>query len=77
MQLSRLQQPLRAAMRTSIRPSLPFSGGQRPSLPRLAVDGANRAVEGLRHATVKAQGAYKLTSKKTIPKKLGPKKTAG
>jgi hypothetical protein len=38
---------------------------------------ANAAVEGRRYATVKAQGAYKLKDKKTIPKKLGAKKTGG
>ncbi|KAI1422521.1 ribosomal L27 protein-domain-containing protein [Xylaria sp. FL1777] len=36
---------------------------------------ANAVVEGRRHATVKAQGAYKLRDSSTIPKKLGAKKT--
>lgn len=35
----------------------------------------NAAVEGRRYAHVKAQGAYRLTNKKTIPKKMGAKKT--
>ncbi|KAK4139521.1 ribosomal L27 protein-domain-containing protein [Dichotomopilus funicola] len=36
---------------------------------------AGSAVEGRRYASVKAQGAYKIKSKKTIPKKMGAKKT--
>ncbi len=39
--------------------------------------GLNAAVEGRRNASVKAQGAYKLKKKKTLPKKLGCKKTGG
>ncbi|KAI1169928.1 ribosomal L27 protein-domain-containing protein [Nemania sp. FL0916] len=35
----------------------------------------NAVVEGRRHATVKAQGAYRLRDSSTIPKKLGAKKT--
>lgn len=38
---------------------------------------AGSAVEGRRYASVKAQGAYKIKSKKTIPKKMGAKKTGG
>lgn len=38
---------------------------------------ANAAVQGKRYASVKSQGAYKVKSKKTIPKKLGAKKTGG
>jgi len=46
---------------------------------QLRIDGAsaNVAVQGRRYASVKAQGAYRLTNKKTIPKKLGAKKTGG
>lgn len=32
-------------------------------------------VEGRRHASVKSQGAYKISMKKTIPKKMGAKRT--
>ncbi|CCC13881.1 hypothetical protein SMACR_07950 [Sordaria macrospora] len=42
---------------------------------RIGPTSSNVAVEGRRYASVKAQGAYKLTAKKTIPKKLGAKKT--
>lgn len=38
---------------------------------------ANAAVLGRRYASVKSQGAYRVKSKKTIPKKLGAKKTGG
>ena len=44
---------------------------------RIGPTSSNVIVEGRRYATVKAQGAYKLTAKKTIPKKLGAKKTGG
>ncbi|KAK1750514.1 ribosomal L27 protein-domain-containing protein [Echria macrotheca] len=40
---------------------------------QLRITGA--AVEGRRYASVKSQGAYKLKNKKTIPKKLGAKRT--
>lgn len=43
---------------------------------QLQING-NAAVEGRRYASVKSQGAYKLRSNKTIPKKLGAKKTGG
>ncbi|KAK5655670.1 hypothetical protein OQA88_5603 [Cercophora sp. LCS_1] len=41
---------------------------------QLRIDGS-AAVQGRRYASVKSQGAYKLRSNKTIPKKLGAKKT--
>jgi large subunit ribosomal protein L27 len=34
-------------------------------------------ISGRRHASVKAQGAYKLRPKRTIPKKLGAKRATG
>lgn len=43
-----------------------------PSSPAPAV-----VVQGRRYASVKSQGAYKVKSKKTIPKKMGAKKTGG
>lgn len=46
------------------------------SLAALRID-ANAAVQGRRYASVKSQGAYRLKPKKTIPKKLGAKKTGG
>lgn len=49
--------------------------------PRMAVApamGAQQlAVQGVRFASVKAQGAYKKKSKRGIPKKLGAKRTGG
>ncbi|KAK3948023.1 ribosomal L27 protein-domain-containing protein [Pseudoneurospora amorphoporcata] len=42
---------------------------------RIGPTSSNVVVQGRRYASVKAQGAYKLTAKKTIPKKLGAKKT--
>lgn len=38
---------------------------------------ANAIVQGQRHASVKAQGAYRKKSKRGIPKKLGAKRTGG
>lgn len=38
---------------------------------------ANALVEGRRGAKVKSQGAYKYKPKRTIPKKLGAKRTGG
>lgn len=38
---------------------------------------ANAMVLGQRHASVKAQGAYKKKSKRGIPKKLGAKRIGG
>ncbi|KAI1819349.1 ribosomal L27 protein-domain-containing protein [Xylaria intraflava] len=42
---------------------------------RIGVGATNPVVEGRRHATVKAQGAYKIRDTSTIPKKLGAKRT--
>jgi len=42
---------------------------------RLEAPAANVALHGRRYASVKSQGAYKLRSNKTIPKKLGAKRT--
>lgn len=36
---------------------------------------ANGAVQGRRYASVKSQGAYRIPNKKTLPKKMGAKKT--
>lgn len=44
---------------------------------RIGPSSSNVAVEGRRYASVKAQGAYRLKPKRTIPKKLGAKKTGG
>lgn len=89
MQLSRLQRPLQRAAACSSRP---FSTVLRPTTTtttamttledrfahlRIASPAVNAAVEGRRYASVKSQGAYRLKSKGTIPKKMGSKKTGG
>lgn len=38
---------------------------------------ANAQAQGVRYASVKAQGAYKKKSKRGIPKKPGAKRTGG
>lgn len=38
---------------------------------------ANAVIQGRRHASVKAQGAYKKKCKRGIPNKLGAKRTGG
>lgn len=42
-----------------------------------AAQPVNSLVQGLRFASVKAQGAYKKRNTKGIPKKLGAKRTGG
>ncbi|KAL0943191.1 mitochondrial 54S ribosomal protein bL27m [Colletotrichum truncatum] len=69
MRLFQLQQPLRAAaglLRPTTTPT--------PTQPGV-VAAANALVAGRRYASVKSQGAYKLAPKRTIPKKLGAKRT--
>lgn len=73
MRLSQLQQPLRAAASSLLRPTLPLA----ESLSRLQITSSNALVSGRRHASVKAQGAYKVQPKKTVMKKLGAKRTGG
>ncbi|KAJ5019170.1 hypothetical protein K4K57_001715 [Colletotrichum sp. SAR 10_99] len=69
MRLLQMQQPLRSAAAGLLRPTvLPT---QQPSV----VAAANALVAGRRYASVKSQGAYKLQPKRTIPKKLGAKRT--
>ncbi|KAK4239531.1 ribosomal L27 protein-domain-containing protein [Achaetomium macrosporum] len=85
MHLARLQRPLQRAAASGSRP---FSAVLRATtitrtsleerLAHLRISSptaANAAVEGRRYASVKSQGAYKVKSKKTIPKKMGAKKT--
>ncbi|KAL2261782.1 hypothetical protein VTK26DRAFT_3362 [Humicola hyalothermophila] len=87
MQLARLQRPLQRAAASSSRPfgavlrtttttTRPTTLEDRFASLRITSPlAANAAVQGKRYATVKSQGAYKVKSKKTIPKKLGAKKT--
>lgn len=85
MHLARLQRPLqRAAASTArplsavLRPTTTTSLEERFAHLRLSSPNtSNAVVEGRRYASVKSQGAYKLKSKKTIPKKMGAKKTGG
>ncbi|KAK4120970.1 hypothetical protein N657DRAFT_578563 [Parathielavia appendiculata] len=87
MQLTRLQRPLQRAAVSSNRP---FGAVLRPTTAtapttsledrfahlRIALPTATgAAVEGRRYASVKSQGAYRIPNKKTIPKKMGAKKT--
>ncbi|KUI60302.1 54S ribosomal protein L27, mitochondrial [Cytospora mali] len=79
MRLVQLQRPLQAAaIARSCRPILStFTLPVRPSIPAPPQTPAagNAAVEGRRFASVKSQGAYKIPNKKTLPKKLGAKKS--
>ncbi|KAK3686173.1 hypothetical protein B0T22DRAFT_242221 [Podospora appendiculata] len=84
MQLIQLRRPLQRAaaggcqslcqmqMRTPTTPS--STSTLSAQLCQLRID-ANSAVQGRRYASVKSQGAYRLKPKRTIPKKLGAKRT--
>lgn len=84
MHLAWLQRPLQRAAASSSRP---FGAVLRTTTTSLedrfahlriaSPTAANAAVLGKRYASVKSQGAYKVKPKKTIPKKLGAKKTGG
>ncbi|KAK0614561.1 ribosomal L27 protein-domain-containing protein [Immersiella caudata] len=79
MNLIQLRRPLQRAAVGGCQPLTPLvrtsSLAERFAQLRLDVASGNAAVEGRRYASVKAQGAYRLTNKKTIPKKMGAKKT--
>ncbi|KAK0638620.1 ribosomal L27 protein-domain-containing protein [Cercophora newfieldiana] len=79
MHLIQLRRPLQRAAVSGCQQLTPLvrtsSFTERFAKLRLDVASGNAAVEGRRYASVKAQGAYRLTNKKTIPKKLGAKKT--
>lgn len=83
MRFSLTRLPVRAAtgsaiQRISLAPNLLVASGgfqrilQRPDPVGLLA--GNLIVQGERGAQVKAQGAYKVKSRRTIPKKLGPKR---
>lgn len=72
MRLVQLRLPLRAAVRPAAAAAASAASTAQPGLLS-----ANAAVEGHRHASVKAQGAYKLKNKKTLPKKMGAKRVGG
>ncbi len=81
MQLITLRRPIQAAAVNSCRPhaaaSPACSLSDRFALLRLDVGHSSTGISGRRWAAVKSQGAYKLKNKKTIPKKLGAKRTGG
>lgn len=80
MQLISLRRPLQAAAVNSCRPQAtasPACLSDRLAFLRLDVGHSSTGISGRRWATVKSQGAYKLKNKKTIPKKLGAKRTGG
>ncbi|EEY20340.1 50S ribosomal protein L27 [Verticillium alfalfae VaMs.102] len=72
MRLFQLQLPIRAVTASLLRPTLSLSVD---AAPRIHIDATNALVAGRRYASVKAQGQYKLKPRKTIPKKLGAKRT--
>lgn len=80
MQLISLRRPLQAAALNSCRPQAvasPACLSDRFASLRLDVGHTSTGISGRRWAAVKSQGAYKLKNKKTIPKKLGAKRTGG
>lgn len=83
MHLVRLQRPAQRAAASSCRPlgaalrTVTTSFEERFAHLRIGSPAANAVVQGRRYASVKSQGAYRLKNKKTIPKKLGAKKTGG
>ncbi|KAJ1329750.1 large subunit ribosomal protein L27 [Microdochium nivale] len=82
---AQLQRPIAAAVTASFtRGAAPITAARQLQdvFGRLRIGGgstdaitANATVEGRRYAAVKAQGAYKLRDSRTIPKKLGAKKS--
>lgn len=80
MRLGQLQRPIQAvAVAGSSRPTLAtFALPSRPAIQSTpSQQPADGVVEGRRYASVKSQGAYRIPNKKTIPKKLGAKKSGG
>ncbi|KAL1902399.1 hypothetical protein Sste5346_001379 [Sporothrix stenoceras] len=79
MRLMQLRLPIRAAVkRPTATPSASAATSSLIAATRPtgcnSLLAANAVVEGHRFASVKAQGAYKVTFKKTIPKKMGAKR---
>ncbi|KAI3542778.1 ribosomal protein L27 [Colletotrichum filicis] len=75
MRLFQLQRPLMAAAAGLLRTTAPIQSTASTAAQLLRADAANALVAGRRYASVKSQGAYKLAPKRTIPKKLGAKRT--
>ncbi|KJR88033.1 50S ribosomal protein [Sporothrix schenckii 1099-18] len=75
MRLMQLRLPIRAAVkRPTATPLITASTATAAPTGSSSLLAANTAVEGQRFASVKAQGAYRVTFKKTIPKKMGAKR---
>lgn len=72
MRLMQLRLPIRAAVKRPTATPATTSATDCSSLVA-----GNAAVEGQRFASVKAQGAYRVTFKKTLPKKMGAKRVGG
>ncbi|CAK7270228.1 hypothetical protein SEPCBS57363_003999 [Sporothrix epigloea] len=74
MRLAQLRLPIRAAVRPTVISGTATSTITAPIIPPHSIFAANSTVGGHRFASVKAQGAYKLKNKKTLPKKMGAKR---
>ncbi|KAI0471497.1 ribosomal L27 protein-domain-containing protein [Xylariaceae sp. FL0804] len=76
MRIAQLQRPVAAAASCLARTNPTAALRQLPdAFAQLRIGASNAALEGRRYASVKAQGAYKIRSTRTIPKKMGAKKT--
>lgn len=76
MRLAQLHRPLQAVASGGYRPALTYSLALRPALVATpSFRDGNASIEGRKYASVKSQGAYKLRPRKTIPKKLGAKRS--
>lgn len=74
MRLLKMQLPIRAAVSGLLRPAVTLTAD---CAPRARIEINNALVSGRRYASVKAQGQYKKQPKRSIPKKLGAKRTGG
>ncbi|KAK4230313.1 ribosomal L27 protein-domain-containing protein [Podospora fimiseda] len=79
MQLTQLRRPLQrvagATTSTALRTTTITFEDQFARLRITSPTSSNAVVQGRRYASVKSQGAYRIPNKKTIPKKMGAKKT--
>lgn len=77
MSLAQLQRPFGAAAAGLSARLLLTTSLTIPRASQWRVDAGNVLVEGRRGAKVKSQGHYTYKPKRTIPKKLGAKRTGG
>lgn len=77
MQIAQLRRPLQRVAAGPLAPRVrPTCLSER--FAQLRIDShAAFVVQGRRYASVKSQGAYRIPNKKTLPKKLGAKRTGG